>query len=321
MGNLDWQEGDPTIGGWAYCEDDMSKPVEVVILADGKELCAGKAQLYRQDLQDLEMHPTGLCGFEFSSFDHSACEAALSIKAVIADSDHELNGSPHINSTKRKQLTTLVFIHIPKTAGTSFRQAMQKTIPGDRVLMDYGIEAKATSELVKETTHTNQKERLLTRMWDMKTEFFCGHFHASVYRHLFGNDARWCTFLRDPVERVLSAYSHALLVNAHKGSLEAFCRKPLEQNKQSRLLRGTAIEDFFFFGLTERYIESIKMLEELTGLCLPVLRTNVGTNANDAPPVDPSLVNLIRELNQADVALYERASDLFDGKVGSLARQ
>ncbi|MEZ5582905.1 MAG: hypothetical protein R3F37_09170 [Candidatus Competibacteraceae bacterium] len=40
------------------------------------------------------------------------------------------------------------FVHIPKTAGTSFRQEMSRIVGNERVLMDYGYRENATSEIV-----------------------------------------------------------------------------------------------------------------------------------------------------------------------------
>jgi hypothetical protein len=102
-GNLDWRDRSPdTIRGWTFCEDDTSQAVDVIILADGVELCTGKAQRYRHDLVEKGIHPTGCCGFEFTSFDWQLYDSAFSIKAVIANSCADYTEPPaHILSRLR----------------------------------------------------------------------------------------------------------------------------------------------------------------------------------------------------------------------------
>ena len=40
---------------------------------------------------------------------------------------------------------TLLFVHIPKTAGTSFRNAAINNVGQEKVIQDYGVKANETS--------------------------------------------------------------------------------------------------------------------------------------------------------------------------------
>ena len=82
------------------------------------------------------------------------------------------------------------------------------------------------------------------------------------------------TWLRDPVERVISNY-YFFMKRIRSGraperqlrkkdvTLLEYARKPRKTNRISEFLKGMELEDFFFIGLLERYEEAIAVLKNV----------------------------------------------------------
>jgi hypothetical protein len=211
----------------------------------------------------------------------------------------------------------LVFIHIPKTAGTSFRLALEEELGPEAFLRDYGLEAPETSELVKRTVYNDCKNRLYQEVVLQKIYCLSGHFHASKYTDIFNCNVRMITFLRDPLQRTISEYQHYTRHLGYQGSLEDFCNRTEQYNRQSQLISGFDLEDFFFIGLTEFYEESIVYFNQITGWELPCYQENVGRQQlADKYYLNNSLMQCVQEVNLQDIELYKTVRSKFYGSSG-----
>lgn len=86
----------------------------------------------------------------------------------------------------------IIFLHIPKTAGSSLRQIVEQEYPGDDCLSIY--------------THRTP-EFLASIQEDVpKAKAIYGHFSYGIHEFL-GIHGRYVTFVRNPINRVLSYYS------------------------------------------------------------------------------------------------------------------
>lgn len=85
-----------------------------------------------------------------------------------------------------------VFVHIPKTAGTSFRDALCRGFGEEHVSPAFGA------------SHLTESEATALRRY----QIICGHISMVDAWRLFP-DAALLTILRDPVERSLSWYHYA----------------------------------------------------------------------------------------------------------------
>ncbi|MBW4466164.1 MAG: sulfotransferase family protein [Pegethrix bostrychoides GSE-TBD4-15B] len=296
--------------GWAIIENQTITP-EITIHLDTQELCKVSASLHRPDVAALERHPTGLCGFEATEFDQAVYDQATVVRAFIAQTGVELANSPfylrHKMSDFEVDFEPLVFVHLPKTAGTSFRYAIESVVGAEHVLKDYERESSETSALIQESIYSSRSSLLVPQIIQRNIKFLTGHFKTSRYLPVLDTQVRWCTFLRHPVQRVISEYHHFLRNYDCTESLESFCRKPFFRNRQSQLLQGLELEDFFFVGITELYDESIAEFNRLTGLNIPCLRENTfRAKLSEQYQVDNELLNLITENNIDDFRLYER---------------
>ncbi|MCZ6620138.1 MAG: sulfotransferase family 2 domain-containing protein [Gammaproteobacteria bacterium] len=201
----------------------------------------------------------------------------------------------------------IVFIHIPKTAGTSFRAAAEQYFGNSSVERDYGAEDPYTTDIVLETVYSNRIEGLPTAMEQASRRMLAGHFPATKYHQLFANNVRWCTFLRDPVQRVISEHRHLVKKNRYAHSLEYFCNTKAECNKQTRLLRGIEEKDLYFVGVAEHFRASISVFNKLAGTRFKYTRTNVARKSlSEAYDVSDRVRKTIENNNRDDLALYSK---------------
>lgn len=212
----------------------------------------------------------------------------------------------------------LISIHIPKTAGTSFRNSLcavygQKGV----VRLDIGLVRQETR--VREELYTDAALPPETRVLH-------GHFSYPLLTARFDipTGLPVITWLRDPVERVISNYFYLArrlreeLDEERKGlnilkkmqrSLREYVLYEPSQNRMSKFLEGLELGDLFFVGLVEHYDQDIRSLAgKLDWAQTPVFHHN--RTGNNRPEVSAEDRALIRSLNARDVELYERALEL-----------
>lgn len=90
----------------------------------------------------------------------------------------------------------LIFIHIHKTAGTTFHDVVQKHFRQDQILFLHGTFDLSDCAASIQAAQAERSERI---------EYIAGHFPFGLHKHL-GCEQNYVTFLRDPVERVFSHY-------------------------------------------------------------------------------------------------------------------
>ena len=194
----------------------------------------------------------------------------------------------------------IVFVHIPKTAGTSFRVAAEDYFGSERVLKDYGADSEETSQAILDTVYADGS------MPQRDFRFLTGHYPASKYANKF-NNAALVTFVRDPVSRVLSEFQHFVNLNGYAGSFEDFYTTEEFCDRQSRLIGLDASTDIDFVGVTDMYNESVERFNQLYGADIQCLSLNPGSYRTVAPKVAPEVAEQIIAFNQNDMALYTSA--------------
>ena len=219
----------------------------------------------------------------------------------------------------------LLFIHIPKTAGTSFRIGTEKFLGKKNVLNDYSVNAAETSALVNEyiyekkdffgfwnkITHKNALDALVGNDF----VFLGGHVQVMKYVHLFGA-RQTISFLRDPVQRVVSQHRHFVRHKGFKGDLPSFYRAPSESNRQAKQLNGIPLESLGFIGLTERYVEGLKVFNQRYGFNVAYVAENLGRDdKNKNYDLPEEMIEEILQLNDKDVLLHQKACVLFSERM------
>jgi hypothetical protein len=221
------------------------------------------------------------------------------------------------------------FIHLPKAAGTSVLQFLRRTLGEPDVLYMHGPGAHTHASL----------EYLITRY-----RALVGHFEVSNISQWMFENVFMFTFLRDPVDRVLSNYyyyrnvQHVRVVDeiirAREMDLLSLLRtcdvsRPniwsnwqtfaLSGAEHSTFAPGTILEPakrtldrLDFVGFFESLREDARRLSEICGWDpeIPLPMANVTPRRGSRTDLDPETLELIRELNRDDIELYGYAKAL-----------
>lgn len=199
----------------------------------------------------------------------------------------------------------LISVHIPKCAGTSFRHILRE-VYGDALWLNYAgcfAREQATADKIP-----------------AGTTCIHGHFLADTFDDIVP-ERRLITWVRDPVERVVSNYHHFLRspdlrdtccrrLIEEKLTLRQFAELDWMRNLMTRYLAGRPLETFAFVGVAERFDESMALFAtqfrcEIPG-SLPRVNVNPGRSS---PSYELSAADraYLRSLNERDAALYDHA--------------
>lgn len=212
------------------------------------------------------------------------------------------------NNTTEPNLYPIIFMHIPKTAGTSFRTAARDFYKRRNILRDYGEDSELTSQEIMQFIYNN-KDVAKLREASLSYKLITGHFPAAKYKNIF-TDAPIVTFVRDPVERVVSHYHHLCSSIGLKCSLRDFYLKKQYQNSQAQLLEGVPFSEMGFVGVTDLYEKSLALFNNKYGTKLEYLEMNKGKyTVSKKPSISQDEKEEIAHLNKIDMELYQLAKD------------
>lgn len=212
------------------------------------------------------------------------------------------------------------FLHIPKTAGTSFRNTLtnvfkeKDTFPNKLILN----ENEGKYPKVEKIDYYYKIDKF------ENIKLFQGHYSYDVMSKYYPNSRILC-FFRNPVDRAISNLKHL------KRNFPELSEKSLEEiaglnsgspeaqitNFQYRLLGSGNIEEKFeklesfdFIGISEEYERSIKLCNYSFNWSLPV---NVKLNQSaENIEVSKHLVDFLLENNKLDMAIYNKAKRIFE---------
>jgi len=245
------------------------------------------------------------------------------------------------NAVEKKAGETVIFIHIPKCAGTTLTQGIIKKIfPRRQRLIFYDGDTRALMTLLQGMP-ANRKEQL---------HCIAGHFAFGIHQFL-PQRTRYITLLREPVERVVSHFYFARRnrrhylhrqVRADSISLQDYVEK-LENiemdNGQTRILAGigqgagfgrctrqmldTAQENlrthFAVIGISERFDDFLRLVHHQLGWSIPCFTAhNVGHDRPQVAELDTETHAVVVEHNQLDIELYRFAAELFERQMKNI---
>lgn len=201
----------------------------------------------------------------------------------------------------------ILSVHIPKTGGISFRNIIKEHF------------ADKYAQCYWEITDAWGRVHPTVPPW---VECLHGHFALTQFEPLFP-DANCITWVRDPVERVISSYFHRLRepdprnwitckVHQERLTLAEFVEIPEVQNEMAHFLGARGPQDFDFVGVMEDFDSSLREFCTQFGLpCQSARRDNVNpTRAGAEYAIAPELRRRIKMLNFRDGEIYRRSLEL-----------
>jgi hypothetical protein len=227
---------------------------------------------------------------------------------------------------------TLVFLHIPKTAGTTLHRIIERQYPAESLYSVGWIEEKSVAALRQMSEARKARIRMVR-----------GHMAFGVHEFLSG-PVTYFTLLRNPLERVISYYyfvrnkpDHYLYEEISVGEMDLaeFIERQghiMLDNAQTRMLSGRWQEiafgecsrdhlamakqnlrdRFSVVGLVEHFDETLLLLKRTFGWRnVFYARQNVTRSHPPNSALPPATLALVAEVNQLDSELYRYAQTLF----------
>jgi len=238
----------------------------------------------------------------------------------------------------------LIFVHIPKTAGTTLLRIIERQFPLDQRCHISLYPTNRDEELgIERLRGLPPRDRQAIRCLE-------GHMPFGLHRFL-QKTPRYLTVLRDPVERMISSHYFVLSLdvqNPHyltyfNNSLEDFTHfmhMRNEVNLQTRYISGAIdIENprppypplpfealdmakkhlttqFDVVGLTERFDETLLLMRESFGFPnVFYVKRNITRARPPKHQIPDETLEMIKRLSRPDMELYGFAKELFEQRI------
>ena len=205
---------------------------------------------------------------------------------------------------------TVLFVHIPKTAGTSLRFELERQYHQRNVAADYGPSSTATTDTVREHMYQEDAQprplELINRLQSQARVALAGHYHLSKYGRFFPAN-RVVSIIRDPLLRAASEFLHKKRHNNFEGDFSEFFTHPNNINRITILLDD--IEDGMIIGTTERYRESLQLINYKLGMQLRPAKKNVAPKGGAKvflSMLNEKTIRRFEQLNQHDYDFYKK---------------
>ncbi len=294
---------DTFICGWAKSNSNNACSV-IVKLTSRSDSIVIVANQYRADVKRAGQHSTGFCGF---NIDLSSWKDKKVTVIVLGELDNQI----------AVDFNPVFFSHIPKTAGTSFKKAAQEYFGTNGIARNYGNKSVETTPWIAKVLLEDQDfSGFYNRLCKEGVALYMGHTHLMPAANVF-KAVKLVTFLRNPIEQVLSHYNHYCRWYAYDKPVAEFVGTGGFKELQSRFLKGIPLQLVGLIGITEKYDQSIALYNDLTQHNLKSRLDNVN-DKKSLTSIDSEFKDLIKLENKQDLKLYNWAKKVFEKRLGML---
>ena len=239
--------------------------------------------------------------------------------------------SDYIGRMQEKSDCLWFFLHIPKTAGSSFSSELAKRCaPYRNVHVDYTDTATPHHIQI-----ANAVDRFIVEMGTKRFASASGHVPYHLVRRILSAkpDTQVVTFLRGPEARVISDYRYQR-TPMHPPyqafieefpTIESYIESTQSQNKIAKFIYGSdractaeelkrhAGKKFAFIGLLEMYSMSFNCMFAVMGhpgLSPSEHKRKTPDTKETTVEITPAIRGLIRETNELDQSLYNYVREI-----------
>ena len=238
-------------------------------------------------------------------------------------------------------MQNLIFLHIPKTAGATFRGILKRKYKPEEAFF---IENHNVIPSVKHLLSLPQIQK-------DNLSLIMGHIDYGLHKH-FKQDFSYLTVFRDPVDRIVSHYNYVKSQPDHylnswviqkNVDLKTYVssRKTTElnngmvrmmtgqggyhKNQQGNIAFGECPEEllekafenlekkFIAFGIQEYFDESILLLSKKLGWGkMSYISQNIAKRSHKSKVIDSDTLSTIEEFNRLDILLYNGMKKIFE---------
>ena len=230
-----------------------------------------------------------------------------------------------------------IFIHIGKTAGTSFRTFLESNVSRPYwgyaktyVLTHEDLDIRNPSKFIE----LEPKGHTVFEHFDLFSE----HAPWGLHRYLKTKDYQYIAMLREPVSRTISAYRYAIdrgWITGDKNIIDWFHTKenrdkehyqlnycsgvPIDAPSEVKLDKALSNlkDDKFLFGLTNRYDEFIDICCGINNWKPQYRTTNVTKTNKEIATEDREK---LKELLADEIMFYDEAVKIYNEKYKSFIK-
>ena len=169
----------------------------------------------------------------------------------------------------------LIFVHIPKTAGTSFKGLLKQVYkPSETIVIDSDNWHRAG--MFNQVDRSGLPGSVATKP-SSNIKCIIGHFDANRFINDYP-DATFVTWVRDPIQRLISQHNYYMrLGTSHYGTintekrkydiidLKTYCTHKRNINSMRQQI-NIPLNGFKFIGIAEKYEQEIIRFKKITGI-------------------------------------------------------
>jgi len=186
--------------GWALNADDPAAPVNVMLYLNHRPVAEAAAVYYRPDVA-TNMNCSGRHGFYVDLSDYCLTDTDAEVEARFPQNP-PANAVVHARipaGITRQSQPTVLFMHIPRTSGTSFREAIVENYKQAEIAYLY---PDPPGFLVQDLSCLPFQQRSWFRL-------VVGHFRYGIHE-LLPQESTYISVVRHPFARVISHYLYLL---------------------------------------------------------------------------------------------------------------
>ncbi len=216
----------------------------------------------------------------------------------------------------------IISLHIPKTAGTSFRNILKNVYGNDQVAC-LNIETNGVIMLNEQLYYENKLP---------KVKVIHGHFVYETLLNKFTLPKQYklITWVRDPVKRVISNFyylesrlkelldeerNNLNIISKLQRTLIEFTRAEINRNRQVKFMTGSNLENFDFIGIYEFFESELLRLSSILNWNITPDLLHHNKTPERTSQLSDEILNEIRELNIEDVHIYNEALKIRENKI------